>query len=130
MLELPAHFRSEALRLQEAGLDDWAALAGLSDGQLRALAASGSASEQRLRRLRGQARLVVELALAPAEAALLLHGGIASGQALAEATPERLLLQLGRLERSLLGHGGHRIDRATVLGWIQRARRATGRSGN
>jgi hypothetical protein len=130
MLELPAHFRAEALRLQQAGLDDWSALAGLSDGQLRELAASGSASEQRLRRLRGQATLVVELGLAPAEAALLLHGGIASGQALAEATPERLLLQLGRLERSLLGHGGGHIDRATVQAWIQRARRLTGRSGN
>ncbi|MCP9915408.1 DUF4332 domain-containing protein [Cyanobium sp. ATX 6F1] len=130
MLELPAHFRAEVLRLQADGLDDWASLAGLSDGQLRALAASGAASEQRLRRLRGQARLVVELELAPAEAALLLHGGIASGQALAEATPERLLLQLGRLERSLLGPGVNRIDQATVQGWIQRARRVTGRPGN
>ncbi|MCP9849379.1 DUF4332 domain-containing protein [Cyanobium sp. Morenito 9A2] len=130
MLKLPAHFRSEALRLSAAGIDDWPAIAALSDAQLRGLAASGSASEQRLRRLRGQARLVVELELAPAEAALLLHGGIATGQALAEATPERLLVQLGRLERSLLGQGATGLTRATVLGWIQRARRITGRPGN
>lgn len=130
MLDLPAHFKSEGLRLKAAGLDSWGDLAALDDHQLRELAASGSASEQRLRRLRGQARLVVELALAPAEAALLLHGGIATGQALAEATPERLLVQLGRLERGLLGQGTSGLDRATVQEWILRARRVTSRSGN
>lgn len=130
MLDLPPHFRSEAERLQREGIGDWEALAALSDGCLRRLAASGSASEQRLVRLRGQARLVVEADLAPEQAALLLHAGIASCRGLAEASPERLLVQLGRLERSLLGAASPGIDRATLQRWIARARRRSGRSGN
>jgi hypothetical protein len=130
MLKLPPHFRREVERLGQEGIDDWGPLAALSDASLRQLAASGSASEQRLVRLRGQARLVVEAELAPEEAALLLHAGIATSQGLAEASAERLVVQLGRLERSLLGGTTPGIDRAQVQRWITNARRRSGRPGN
>lgn len=73
-----AHLRREEQRLRQAGIDSWDGLADLDDARLRDLAASGEASEARLIRLRGQARLVSAVGLAPEEAALLLHGGIAS----------------------------------------------------
>ena len=62
----PAHFRHEQQELERRGLASWAALAALADADLRRLAAEGRASEQRLRRLRGQARLIQEVGVTPA----------------------------------------------------------------
>lgn len=129
MLRLPAHFHAEAAVLAQAGLHDWPALASQTDAQLRGMASGGQASEQRLRRLRGQARLVVEVGLEPEEAALLLYAGIASRRGLAEASPQQLLTQLGRLERSLLGMAPPRVDAATLRRWIRQAQAGPGASG-
>jgi hypothetical protein len=73
---------------------------------------------------------VVELSLQPHEAALLLYAGIASSRGLAQASPQQLLTQLGRLERSLTGMAPARVDSSTVRAWIQRAQQATSRSPN
>lgn len=127
---LPRHFRHEVRRLEQAGIRRWEELAALQDHQLRSIAAEGPASEARLRRLRGQAQLVVQVGLAPAEAALLLHAGIPSRQALAEADPQRLLVQVGRLQRILAGDSLPPIDRGLVRSWILRAHQASGRSEN
>ena len=118
---LPRHFQREEAQLQRHGVTSWAQLAALSDGELRQLASGGGALERQLRKLRGQAQLVSELELDPHEAALLLYAGIASSQGLAAASPQQLLTQLGRLERSLLGMAPARVDAATVRRWIQRA---------
>lgn len=130
MDSLPAHFRREAARLRQAGIQDWAALAGLTDRQLRQMAGDGQASEARLIRLRGQARLVVEVGLDPAEAALLLHAGIASRAGLAQADPHRLLQQVGRFQRQLAGQALGPLPLARVRGWILRARQDSGRPSN
>ncbi len=126
----PAHMAAEERRLRRAGIASWAALAALDDQRLRQLAASGEASELRLIRLRGQARLVTDVGLAPEEAALLLHGGIASATGLAEADPQQLLLQLGRLQRRLTGSAVPPLELPRVLDWIRRARHFSGRSPN
>ena len=73
---------------------------------------------------------MVELELQHHEAALLLYAGIASTRGLAQASPQQLLMQLGRLERSLTGMAQPRLDASTVRAWIQRAQRATGLSRN
>lgn len=125
-----AHFRLEQRQLQRHGLASWTSLAALSDAELRGLAADGQASEQRLRRLRGQARLMEEVGLTASQAALLLYAGIPSRAALAEAQPEALLRQVGRLQRQLLGRQAVALDLALVLGWIRRARGGPGRSLN
>jgi hypothetical protein len=122
--------RREQHRLRRAGIESWEAMAGLDDAQLRQLAASGEASEAKLVRLRGQARLVSAVGLAPEEAALLLHGGIANPAGLAAADPQQLLLQQGRLQRRLIGAAVPPVDLAQVLGWIRRARQVSGRSPN
>jgi len=128
-----SHFQQEQRLLERSGLASWRALAAVEDGELRRLAGSGQASEARLRRLRGQARLIEEVGLSAAEAALLLYAGIPSRQALAEARPEQLHRQLGRLQRQLLGRSARQLDQATVLAWIRRAQdlcARSGRSGN
>ena len=126
----PAHFRHEQQQLERRGLASWAALAALADADLRTLAAEGQASEQRLRRLRGQARLIEEVGVTPAQASLLLYAGIPDRAALAEARPETLLRQLGRFQRQLLGREARALDLPLVLAWIRRARGGAGRSPN
>jgi hypothetical protein len=123
MWQLPAHFQREQRQLEGAGIHSWAQLANLDDADLRQLGRRGGASEARLIKLRGQARLVVEVGLEPAEAALLLYAGIASRAGLAAADPHRLLVQMGRLQRSLTGMAAPLLDLTTLQGWIQRARR-------
>jgi hypothetical protein len=126
---LPKHFQKEEKVLRQNGVTSWEELAALSDAQLRVLSSQGGALERQLRKLRGQAQLVVELELEPHEAALLLYAGIASSRGLAQASPQQLLTQLGRLERSLTGMAPARIDASTVRRWIQRAQQHTSRSG-
>ena len=123
MWQLPAHFQREQRQLERAGIASWAQLARVDDGHLRRLGQSGGASEARLIKLRGQARLVVEVGLEPAEAALLLYAGIANRTGLANADPHRLLVQMGRLQRSLTGMAAPLLDLTTLQSWIRRAQR-------
>jgi hypothetical protein len=74
-------------------------------------------------RLRGQARLIVEVGVEPADAALLLHAGVPDRRALAQAEPQRLLVQMGRLQRRLTGTAAPLVSLATLQDWIRRARR-------
>lgn len=127
---LPRQFQREESVLLEHGVSSWVDLARLSDQDLLGLSRRGGALERQLRKLRGQAQLVVELSLQPHEAALLLYAGIASTRGLAQASPQQLLTQLGRLERSLTGMAPARVDATTVRTWIQRAQQAVSRSSN
>lgn len=127
---LPAHFRREQQQLDAAGISSWNALAALSDASLRQLGRQGGASENRLIKLRGQARLVVEVGLKPNEAALLLYAGIADRAGLANSDPHQLQRAMGRLQRNLTGQAVPLLDLATLHRWIQQARRGTSRSPN
>jgi len=127
---LPPHFRHEERILARCGIHDWPAVADLADPVLRRLAADGRCSEARLVRLRGQARLMGELELAPEEAALLLHAGIADRRGLAGSDPHAVHRQLGRLQRTLAGSALAPVPLARLMQWIQRARTGSGRSWN
>ena len=127
---LAPHLQREQEQLTKAGVNTWAALAALSDADLRQLGRQGGSSERRLIKLRGQARLVVELGLQPGEAALLLYAGIADRSGLANADPHQLLRAMGRLQRSLTGRAAPLLDLITLNRWIQRARRGAGRPTN
>lgn len=122
---LASHARRERAALEAAGCHDWPALAALADRQLEQLALAAAVSLPTLVRLRGQARLVVELDLDPADAALLLHAGIPDRSGLADADPQQLWRQTGRLQRRLTGRAVPPPDLAQVRRWIALARRAT-----
>ena len=126
----PQAYRQEERLLRQEGLASWEQVAALEPALIRLLAARSPGSEARLIRLRGQARLVVEVDLAPAEAALLLHAGIADPAGLAAAQPHDLHRQLGRLQRRLTGQAMAPISLPVVHGWIQRAAAGFGRSRN
>ena len=121
-------YRTELALLQQEGLDSWAALAALPRQTIRRLCRSSPGSESRLIRLQGQARLITDLDLAPADAALLLHAGVADARSLATADPHSLQRQIGRLQRRLTGSALEPVPLGTVRLWIRRA--AAGRSGN
>lgn len=120
--DLPQSFRREQKELEQAGLDQWEQLRDLSEIQLSRLCRSGQASARNLKRLRAIAAMVCDLDLAPQDAALLMHAGIATRAALAGATPERLVHQTGRLERSLGTGRPAVVDLSTARRWIARAR--------
>ena len=122
LADLPQSFRLERIELLEAGIDSWQSIRKLDDQALSRLARSGRASARNLHRLRGIAVLVFELDIAPQDAALLMHAGIATTQALAGCTPERLVRQTGRLERNLGTGRPAVVDLRTAGSWIRRAR--------
>ena len=125
MNDLPQSFRHEQADLAAAGIDTWPDLRDLSDLQLSRLVRTGRSSARNLHRLRGMAVLVCDLELAPQDAALLMHAGIASASALAKCTPERLVRQTGRLERSLGSGRRAVVDLRVAQNWIRRARQLT-----
>jgi hypothetical protein len=127
---LPVHLRREQALLTAAGIGTWQALAALGREELRALARRSRAGERRLLQLHAQARLVVEVALAPHQAALLLHAGVADRRALANADAHQLQRAVARLQLRLIGPGPPPPDLATLRRWILDARACFGRSGN
>ena len=120
--ELPQSFRREQQELDRAGINRWSTIRGLTDLELSQLARSGQASARNLKRLRGMAALICGLDLPPQDAALLMHAGIATPAALAACTPERLVRQTGRLERSLGTKRPAVVDLRVAGDWIRRAR--------
>ena len=120
--DLPQSFRREQQELEAAGLVEWEQLRDLSDTGMSRLCRSGRASARNFKRLRAIAALVCDLDLAPQDAALLMHAGIASRAALAGSTPERIVQQTGRLERSLGTGRPAVVDLPTARRWIERAR--------
>ena len=120
--DLPQSFRREQKELEAAGLVQWEQLRDLSDTGMSRLCRSGRASARNFKRLRAIAALVCDMDLAPHDAALLMHAGIASRAALAESTPERIVQQTGRLERSLGTGRPAVVDLPTARRWIERAR--------
>ena len=120
--ELPQSFRREKKELDQAGINHWSAIRDLTDLELSQLARSGQASARNLKRLRGMANLVCGLDLPPQDAALLMHAGIATPAALAACSPERLVRQTGRLERSLGTKRPAVVDLRVADDWIRRAK--------
>ena len=120
--DLPQSFRREQQELLRAGITTWPAVQAIDELQLSRLARSGLASARNLKRLRGIATLVCVLDLPPQDAALLMHAGIASILALASCTPERLVRQTGRLERSLGTRRQAVVDLNVAQDWINRAK--------
>ena len=120
---LPQSFRDEHRQLMADGITTWGELQALSDLDLSRIARSGLATARNLKRLRGMAELVCCLNLAPADAALLMHAGIATVPALAAATPQVLVTRTGRLERQLRSSRPPVVDLAVARRWIHAAQR-------
>ncbi|QEY33329.1 DUF4332 domain-containing protein [Synechococcus sp. RSCCF101] len=121
MPRLPPTYRHEQEVLEAAGIRSWSRLAALADRDLDRLSAAGLATAARLRRLRGQARMMAETGLPHEVAALLLHAGIPDAASLAAARPQDLVTQVGRLRRRLFRGAGGTPDLQQARSWIAAA---------
>ena len=120
--DLPQSMRDELKQLLTSGITTWGELQALDDLQISRLAASGRASARNLRRLKGMADLACGLDLAPQDAALLMHAGLATVTAIARSTPQELINRTGRLERQLRSGRPSVVNLALARRWIIRAR--------
>ena len=120
--DLPQGLRDEQKQLLASGLTTWGQLQALNELQISRLASSGRASARNLRRLQGMAELACGLDLAPQDAALLMHAGLATVQAIAGSSPQDLVTRTGRLERQLRSGRPPVVDLALARQWILRAK--------
>ncbi len=120
--ELPQGLRDEQAQLLASGFNTWGDVQNLTDPQISRLAASGRASARNLRRLKGMADLGCCLDLAPADAALLMHAGLATVGAVAGSSPPELVTRTGRLERQLRSGRPPVVDLALARTWILKAK--------
>ena len=119
---LPQGFLHEQHDLEQAGITNWEQLRDLTDQQLSRLVATGRSTARNLKRLRGIADLVCCLNLAPADAALLMHAGFATVEAIASSSPQDITNRTGRLERQLGSGRAPVVDLAIAKQWILLAR--------
>ena len=70
------------------------------------------------------ATLICGINVSQAEAALLLHAGIASIETLASLTPSELIQKTGRLERQLNTGRKSYLDLPKAKEWIKNAKNA------
>ena len=120
--DLPQGLRDEQKQLLASGMTTWGQLQALDALQISRLSASGRASARNLRRLQGMADLACRLDLAPQDAALLMHAGLASVKAIAGSSPQELVTRTGRLERQLRSGRAPVVDLALARRWILLAR--------
>ena len=119
--DLPQNLRHERDALQDAGLTTWGEVRQLDELRISRLAASGRASARNLKRVRGMAELVCAPDLAPADAALLMHAGLATVAAIAGSSPQDVVNRTGRLERQLRSGRPPVVDLAVARRWIRLA---------
>ena len=119
--DLPQNLRYESDALQAAGLTTWGQVRELDEVRISRLAASGRATARNLKRVKGMADLVCALDLAPADAALLMHAGLATVAAIAGSSPQDVVNRTGRLERQLRSGRPQVVDLAVARRWIRLA---------
>ena len=122
--DLPNHFQEELKQLQGIGINNWSSLKKLNDSELFSLSQNTRATQRNLKFIRGMATLICEIDLSQSEAALLMHAGIASIEALASLTPSEVLQKTGRLERLLKTGRKPYVDMKLAKYWIKSAKRA------
>ena len=119
---LSRNFHEEEKQLLSKGINTWLSLTRLKDEEISALVRNGRSTTLNLKRLRGIAKLVCELNISQADAALLMHAGISSVNALANLTPQELIQKTGRLERQLNTGREPIVNLAIANNWIKKAR--------
>ena len=120
--DIPENFKEEHKELVNEGINSWELINSLEEEKLYRIARQGRSTISNLKRLQGIASLVCDLKLSPANASLLLHSGISSVKALAEANPQEILRQTGRLERSLRTSRRPVVTLEKANQWIKKAR--------
>ncbi len=101
IVKLTPNLKIEAEILRELKFNTWEKLSEISDTEISNITTSSLASKRNLEKIRCMAILICELDIPESEAALLMHSGISSLQAIKKLTPEELYKRTSRLERIL-----------------------------
>ena len=120
---LPTNFRHEKSFFIKNNLFEFEKLSNLTELDINEIQKkSPLCTLNNLKKIRAIAIFKKEIAIAPAEAYLLLHCGIGSIKSLSLTTPYELELKIGRLERNLRVKTETKITIAILKKWIQRAK--------
>ena len=98
---LPQNFRKEEDALHSIEIDTWKLLSNLIEEEILDLVKNKFCSYKNLKRLRCIAFLKTELNISYNKAALLMHAGVSTINALTKLTPQELIQRTGRFERFL-----------------------------
>ena len=98
---LPKNFRHEVKILLSNDINSWECLVSLSDNKINDLIHRNHGSVRNLKRLRCIAYFICTLDIELSEAALLMHSGMISSEAISRLTPQELFQKTGRFERIL-----------------------------
>ena len=98
---LPKSFYQEEKILLSNNIKTWDSLLSISDEQINHLIYGTLGSVRNLKRLKCIAYFICTLDIQFKEAALLMHSGLASNNAISHLTPQELVQKTGRFERIL-----------------------------
>ena len=98
---LPKNFRVEEKILLSSNIKSWESLLSLSDVDIHNLINGSLGSVRNLKRLRCIAYFICTLNIELNEAAILMHSGLISNEAISRLSPQELIQKTGRFERNL-----------------------------
>ena len=98
---LPKTFHHEGEILLSNNINYWECLVSISDNKINDLIHRNLGSIRNLKRLRCIAYFICTLDIELSEAALLMHSGMISSEAISRLTPQELIQKTGRFERIL-----------------------------
>ncbi len=99
--DLPKSFYQEQKILISNNISTWESLLSITDEEIHNLIYGSLGSVRNLKRLRCIAYLICTLNIELKEAALLMHSGLISNDAIARLSPQELVQKTGRFERFL-----------------------------
>ena len=121
---LPKTFHYEAKILLSNGIDSWECLVKITDNKINDLIHRNLGSIRNLKRLRCIAYFICTLDIELSEAALLMHSGMISSEAISRLTPQELIQKTGRFERILNTDRIPLIDLKKAHFLIEKAKKA------
>ncbi len=98
---LPKSFYQEEKILISNNIKTWDSLLSISDGEVHKLINGSLGSVRNLKRLKCIAYFICTLNIEVNEAALLMHSGLISNEAISRLSPQELVQKTGRFERIL-----------------------------
>jgi len=99
--DLPGSFYQEEKILLSNNIKTWDSLLSLSDDEIHRMIYGSLGSIRNIKRLKCIAYFICNLEIEIKEAALLMHSGLISNEAISRLSPQELVQKTGRFERFL-----------------------------
>ena len=98
---IPKSFYQEEKILLSNNINSWESLLSITDEQINKMIYGSLGSVRNIKRLRCIAYFICTLNIELNEAALLMHSGLISNEAISRLSPQELVQRTGRFERIL-----------------------------